>query len=109
VLTGVPGGLTVSFNRYLKKFLAVHSGLSDNVMLRSADRPEGPWRTLGSFGTLPSDGFLGVSFGATEHVALRDACHDVIYITYGRLIETTNENGAPVSLDESHMVRVEFQ
>jgi hypothetical protein len=109
VMSGVPGGLTVSFNRYLGKYLAVHSGPADNVLLRSADRPEGPWTTFGTFGTLPSGGFLGVSLGAAEHIALRDACHRVIYVTYTRVIETSDETGAAVMLDESRMVRVELE
>ncbi|HMI92745.1 MAG TPA: DUF4185 domain-containing protein, partial [Polyangiales bacterium] len=109
VLSGVPGGLTVSFNRYLGKYLAVYSGSADNVMLRSADRPEGPWATLGTFGTLPSDGTPGYSLAAAEHVALRDPCHRIIYVSYARVIGTTDETGAAVSLQESRMVRVELK
>jgi hypothetical protein len=108
-IAGVPGGLTVSFNRYLGKYLAVHSGPADNVMLRAADRPEGPWNTLGSFGTMPGGGPFGISLRGAEHPALRDACQRVIYVSYTREIETSDETGAVITRTESRLVRVELK
>jgi hypothetical protein len=44
VLHGPPGDLSVSFNAHLNAFLAVYSGIfSNDVWMRTAPRPEGPW------------------------------------------------------------------
>jgi hypothetical protein len=44
VLHGPPGDLSVSFNGHLNRFLAVYSGMfSNDVVYRTAPRPEGPW------------------------------------------------------------------
>jgi Domain of unknown function (DUF4185) len=44
VLHGPPGDLSVSFNAHLDAYLAVYSGIfSNDVWMRTAPRPEGPW------------------------------------------------------------------
>jgi hypothetical protein len=108
VLTGVTGGITVSFNRYLGQYLAVHSGTADNVLLRIAPAPQGPWHTLGSFGTLPGGGPFETSLSGAEHAALKDACERVLHVSYTRVLESTDESGAKVTRSETRMVRVEL-
>ncbi|MGD8778690.1 MAG: DUF4185 domain-containing protein [Ignavibacteria bacterium] len=44
VFTGMPNELSVSYNEYLKKYLAVHSlDLTGKIVARTADKPWGPW------------------------------------------------------------------
>ncbi len=44
VFTGGPGILSVAWNGFLQKYVAVYSAsFSQNVMLRTAPAPEGPW------------------------------------------------------------------
>jgi hypothetical protein len=44
VFTGGPGILSVAWNAFLKKYVAVYSAsFSQSVMIRTAPNPEGPW------------------------------------------------------------------
>lgn len=44
LFSGQPNEMSVSYNPYLKKYLAVHSmGLSGDLVGRTAERPWGPW------------------------------------------------------------------
>jgi len=84
VVDHVGAPLSVSYNRYLGRYLALGSQVTSRVVLLSAERPEGPWEALGEASTLPSTGGFGTSFAAIELPALRSACDDVLYISYVR-------------------------
>ena len=44
LFSGVPGAMSVSYNAYLKQYLAVYSqALTDRVVMRVSAAPEGPW------------------------------------------------------------------
>ncbi len=44
VLNNIPGDVSVTYNRYLKRYVAVHSAiLSNQVLMQLADQPQGPW------------------------------------------------------------------
>ena len=109
VVSGVPGGWTVSFNRYLRKFVGIHSGPANNVILHHADRPEGPWQTLGTFETMIGGGPWGLTLYATEHPGLRDACHQILYVSYIRQFDVANDAGTPATVSETRLVRVALE
>ena len=103
------GGVSsISYNRYLRAFLGVRSGLSNNVVLIWAPRPEGPWRTLDDFPTLPGAGMrdLDVSLFAMEHLALRDACEQDIFLTYARDILLSD---GVTRQTEARLMKVSFE
>jgi hypothetical protein len=111
VISGL-GGLTVSFNRYLGKFLAVHTSTPNGIVLRWADRPEGTWHMLGRFDTLPGKGIFGTSYQAVEHPALRDACERSLYVTYALEVADDDDNddaGAAATHPETRLVCVELK
>jgi hypothetical protein len=109
VINQVPGELTVSYNRYLEKFLAVHNVPGVNqIALRWADRPEGPWRLLGQLDTAPATGAYGFTIGAREQPALRDPCDRTLYLTYALPLTTTGADGMPLQVFEARLVRVEL-
>lgn len=86
VLCGVPGALSVSFNPYLGKFLAVHGGDflagTQNVFLHVADRPEGPWSApvLAFTGEVPAQG--DVNRTVYEHPELSGDGGRTIVVSY---------------------------
>ena len=81
---GVSGALTVSYNAYLRRYLAVSSEvLSGRVLMRVADRPEGPWGA-------PVTAFTGqagagtISYAGREHPELAQDGGRRVAITYYR-------------------------
>ena len=79
---GVSGALTVSYNAYLGRYLAVSSeALSNRVLMRVADRPEGPWGP-------PVLAFTGMSttgstnYAAREHPELAQDGGRRVFVTY---------------------------
>lgn len=108
VLDHASTGLSVSYNAYLAKYLAVHSDLN-SVVVRWADHPEGPWNMLGRFDTIMATGAFGSTFGAIEVPALRDACQRVTYVSYGST-QTAPTASDPMAVDfASRFVRVELR
>lgn len=83
VLSGIPGAVSVAFNPFLGRYLAVHSeALSGRAVLRTADRPEGPWsRTAVAFegAPAPSGSF---DYAAIQHPELSSNGGRTIAITY---------------------------
>lgn len=103
IMEGMPTEMTVSFNSYLEKYLAVHSWQNDGYIVgRTAPHPWGPW----------SDPFLlwvsktplrnplvyngPVVYAGKEHSELARENGKIIYLTcvefeeyYPRLIEVT--------------------
>jgi hypothetical protein len=88
VFTEVPNELSVSYNHYLGKYLAVHSyGLSGKIIGRTADYPWGPWsepQPLWEVSTehqkpLP---YPKLIYAGKEHVELSRDNGRILYLTY---------------------------
>ena len=89
VLRNVGPALSLSYNPHLGRYLVVHSRFgTDDVVLRTAARPEGPWPGTGL--TVPArDGEIvaageGTNYLAQEHSALRSEDGTQIVISYSR-------------------------
>jgi hypothetical protein len=107
VIYGPPGMLSLSFNNYLGRYIAVHSRwFSNEVVVQSAKMPSGPWRQELSF-TLPSPS-VGVVGSALEQPALiePDECAKSIWVSY--MAPTADAGGYPSAADIK-LVRVELQ
>jgi hypothetical protein len=78
--------LSVSYNPYLQRDLAVYSRpLSRAVVLRTAPRPEGPWsQPLQVFEGRRPENDAGWIYDAMEHPQYARLNGKVIYITYSR-------------------------
>lgn len=64
--------LTVAWNSYLQQYVAVHSAtFSNNVMMRTATSPEGPWSSE-------------IAYDALAHREYEQNGGQVIYVTYSR-------------------------
>jgi hypothetical protein len=88
----------------------VNSGAWNSVVLRWADRPEGPWNALGEFDTVTATGGFGSTFGASELQALRDDCQRVTYLSYASTQTSAEPDAGANALDySSHFVRVELK
>jgi hypothetical protein len=80
---GVSGALTVSYNAYLGRYLAVSSEvLSSRVLMRVADRPEGPWgpAVVAFTGATPPAGAF--DYAAREHAELAADEGRRVYVSY---------------------------
>ncbi len=93
VFSGAWSGLTVSWNPYFDKFLLVHSPLDSNdVLMRTAPTPEGPWSE-------PIVAFTGMeppiadnkNYTAREHPELSSNDGRTVLITYYHPLTTTAE------------------
>ncbi len=78
--------LSVSYNLYLERFLAVYSQpMSTSVMVRTASRPEGPWsRPIEAFKAKAPANKIGWIYDALEHPEYAQDHGRVVYITYSR-------------------------
>lgn len=76
--------LSVSWNNYLQRYIAVYSSLfSQNVMLRTASAPEGPWSDeLLAFTALSPAS--GNTYDAQAHSEFDAHGGQTIYVTYSR-------------------------
>jgi hypothetical protein len=78
-------GSSVSFNPYLHKYLMVHSeAFKNDLMLRTADRPEGPWSTPTHVDVPDAVDSIFGNYCAREHPEFRSADGRTIYLTYSR-------------------------
>jgi hypothetical protein len=101
VFTGGTGGMSVSWNSYLQLYLAVYGQpLSQNVMLRTAPNPEGPWsgETVAFVAMTPSSGNV---YDAHAHSEYDLSGGQTIFVSYSRATPT------PFS-SEVRLVEVEF-
>lgn len=76
--------LSVAWNSYLQQFVAVYSAVfSQNVMMRTAPHPEGPWSTevLAFVAQQPSS---GNTYDAHAHPEYDGNGGQTIYVTYSR-------------------------
>jgi Domain of unknown function (DUF4185) len=82
-IEGPNSGLSVSWNPWLGRYLAVYSpALSNRVMMRTAPSPEGPWSapTLAFEGAPPAESML--DYSAFEHPELARDGGRTIFISY---------------------------
>jgi hypothetical protein len=104
LFTGMPNELSVSFNKYLNCFLAVHShDLSGNIVGRVSQTPWGPWSEpevlfsvkINREKELP---YPVLIYAGKEHPSLSDEDGKIIYLTY-------------IEFEEyfPHLVRVELE
>jgi hypothetical protein len=88
VLEGPLGEVTVSYNAYLRRYLAVYTpGEPNTAVFRVAERLEGPWsEATPLFQQQPplGGGFLNFSYGAKEHPEFAEDCGRTIVVTYPR-------------------------
>lgn len=78
--------MSVFYNEYLSRYVAVYSQpLGTRVMMRTAERPEGPWsRATELFKCDESMGFMGWIYDALAHPELSTDGGRTMYITYSR-------------------------
>ena len=104
VIMGAAPMLSVHWNNYLKKYLAVHSAVWEQAIIRinTADRPEGPWSDSGEiFKELPPEDSDGPTGGGMAHPALARKNGQVEYVTYQR--------GLGFFENETRLVEIVFQ
>lgn len=93
-LDHVSNDLSVSYNAYLGKYLAVHPG-DGGIWLQTADAPQGPF-TMASTGKLAfSDELI---YQAMEHSSLRENCDRTLYVTY-----------VPLRTGDNHILKLELE
>ena len=78
--------LSVSYNPYLQRFLAVYARpMSRSVMVRTARAPQGPWSAAAvAFEAKPPASETGWIYDALEHPEYAAEGGGVIFITYSR-------------------------
>ena len=78
--------MSVFYNEYLGRYVAVYSQpLGTRVMIRTAERPEGPWsRASMLFQCSDSQSFMGWIYDALAHPELSDDKGRTLYVTYSR-------------------------
>lgn len=80
--------ITVSYNAYLKRYLAVYTTFwpPNDVMFRTAPRPEGPWSDaklpVPFTQTRPDASLMSASYGAKEHPEFSSQSGKVILVSY---------------------------
>lgn len=88
IFSGMPNEQSVSFNKYLGKYLAVHSlDLSGKIVARTSDNPWGPWSEAYELFQVKTDEseklpYPRLIYAGKEHPALSKGEGKTIYITY---------------------------
>ncbi len=88
VFNGMPNEQSVSYNKYLGKYLAVHSyDLSGKIVARTSDNPWGPWSLPTELYQIKIDRPVELSYpqliyAGKEHPALSKNNGQTVYITY---------------------------
>ncbi|MEW6193603.1 MAG: DUF4185 domain-containing protein [Bacteroidota bacterium] len=88
VFDGMPNEQSVSYNKYLGKYLAVHSyDLSGKIVARTSDNPWGPWSLPTELYQVKIDHpkelpYPQLIYAGKEHPALSKNNGQIIYITY---------------------------
>jgi hypothetical protein len=107
VIHGVQTELSVSYNNYLSKYLAVHTQVPNSIVLQIADHPWGPWKMLTKFPTMESTAGFRTTLRANEHPELRDACHQVTYVSYVKPWATSQDAGTDLHY-ETRLMRLQL-
>lgn len=84
VFNGGPGILSVSWNSFLQRYVAVYSAVfSQNVMIRTSSEPEGPWsgETVAFVAMTPSSGNV---YDAHAHSEYDVNGGQTIFVSYSR-------------------------
>jgi hypothetical protein len=86
VLPNARPELSVSWNPYLRRYLAVHLvWISNQIALQTAERPEGPFTPFGSVSVPEHDAGASLFFSAAlEHAELSGKCGKKLVLTYMR-------------------------
>lgn len=87
IFSGMPNEMSVSYNQYLGKYLAVHSmGLSGHIVGRTAPTPWGPWSKSSILWTVkPPEKpipYPRLIYAGKEHPELAEDHGHVLYLTY---------------------------
>ena len=82
-LSDFPTELSLSYNRYLQRFLAVHSvGISQRIRLSTSVHPWGPFEQIDEIGSPKRALSRGFTYAGKEHPELSESGGRVIYVTY---------------------------
>ena len=78
--------MSVFYNAYVNAFIAIYSQpMSQQVVLRTANRPEGPWSSpIVAFTAEDSSSELGWVYDALAHPELSQDNGRIVYVTYSR-------------------------
>jgi hypothetical protein len=90
VMTDIPGGMSVSYNKYLQQYIAVHSGIfSSRIYIRTAPRPEGPWSQPIELmtGQASASTDTPYNYSALEHPELSRDDGRTIIVSYARPLQ----------------------
>ncbi len=88
VFTGMPNELSVSYNHYLKKYMAVHSlDLTGKIVARFSDQPYGQWSEPLELFQIKSERKINLPYpvliyAGKEHPELAEENGKIIYVTY---------------------------
>ncbi len=82
VLSNIPGDVSVSYNIYLRRYLAVHSeAMSNRILMQTAEQPQGEWSDpVAAFsGRQPVD---GIDYAGRQHPELASTDGRIVVISY---------------------------
>ena len=85
VISEASGRISVSYNPYLSRYLAVHFvWILNEIRLEIAERPEGPWLRLGDVTVTPNPvtDALAFQLDAIEHPELATQCGKRLLLSY---------------------------
>lgn len=105
VLDHIVSGLSVEYNTYLDKYLAVFSDENNTLVVQSADAPQGPFEPLTRIFTVTgSGGPFPFSHSGRELLGLRQACDRRLYLAYVVPLQDSADSSTVRS--ETHIVRL---
>lgn len=90
VMNDIPGGMSVSYNEYLQRYIAVHSGIfSNTIFIRTAPMPEGPWSQPMELmtGLASTNADTPYNYSAVEHPELSREDGRTIVVSYARPLQ----------------------
>lgn len=80
---GVPNEISVTFNRHLEKYVAVHAlGRGGDIVMRTAKRITGPWSVAEVIHHSPPSSKREFVYAAKEHPELARDKGRIIYVTF---------------------------
>ncbi|MET0283919.1 MAG: DUF4185 domain-containing protein [Polyangiales bacterium] len=83
VISGARDELSISFNPFLQRYLAVHLyGIAAQLNLSTSRQPDGPWEPLGVIELPPPEGGQITHYGGMEQPALAELCGRKLVLSY---------------------------